>query len=271
MARRPHNTNPLNDDRLDDLVRAAAAAGPVESGRESDRGGGLPLVTRVLLASGVLAAAAVGVAFVVTGVPATTPATPGPQVADATPADPVGEETDAPIPEPTAQVAAVESDPSAVRRSVVLARFTPEESAGMAALFETPAPAPAPAAEPTPNVDGAPAIVAASPEPAAASDEQLMALGRLLRSAEAARDTLALMSPGEQLEACRLWAAEPSLRPFAFERLSDLSMNPAVADDVRRAATAMASDPALSPWLQSYGLAMGDAVPTSATPRSDTN
>jgi len=251
---------PLSDDRLDELVRAATLAGPTEPDRDRNE---LPPLTLALLASGLLGVAAVALAAAVWIGPAAGPTAP---VAERDPAE------GAPAESATAEIASVEArnerpvETGSGGRSLVVARFSPEESARLAWLFDGQPTAEAPAAE-----DSAAAarvvstVAAASPPPPAVDADRIMALGRALRSADAARDALALMPAAEQLAACRLWAAEPSLRPIAFERLSVLSMHPTVADDVRRAARSMASDPSLTPWLRSYGLAMGPVSP-SATP-----
>ncbi len=68
-----------------------------------------------------------------------------------------------------------------------------------------------------------------------------------------ANDTLDLMHPDQQIEACRVWAQDPSLRPVAFERLQQLASDPALAEQVSQTAQALARDAALRPWLMSYG------------------
>ncbi|MBX3315422.1 MAG: hypothetical protein KF902_01010 [Phycisphaeraceae bacterium] len=79
-------------------------------------------------------------------------------------------------------------------------------------------------------------------------------LGRTLRSAELARQTLDAMSASEQLEACRVWAREPSLRPVAFERLARLQNDPALAGECARIASEMSDDSSLLAWARSHGL-----------------
>lgn len=81
-----------------------------------------------------------------------------------------------------------------------------------------------------------------------------IALGRTLRSAELARQTLDAMPASEQLEACRVWAREPSLRPVAFERLARLQNDPALAGECARIASEMSDDSSLLAWARSHGL-----------------
>ncbi len=249
MTHRPDQRPPLSDDHLDALIRRAALAGPVE--QSNTPADGLPLLTRLLLTAGVLgvAGAAIGLAVILTQPGQKTPA---PQIADATPPTP------ATAPEPA------NTEPPKPTRSFVVARFTPEESKALAAaLFpdNEPAPDTVAAAEPVPLPD-------TTPDPA--RRDHLLALGRALRSAMNANDTLDLMSPAEQVEACRVWAADPSLRPVAFERLQQLASNPALADQVRHTAEALARDTAMRPWLMSYGFQDTARASAGTAPRRTT-
>lgn len=90
--------------------------------------------------------------------------------------------------------------------------------------------------------------------PSATRDREILAIGRAIRSAEIARATLDAM-PGEaQLEACRIWARDPSLRPVAFERLARLQDDPAYAAECARIAHAMSEDKHLLAWALSHKL-----------------
>lgn len=99
---------------------------------------------------------------------------------------------------------------------------------------------------------------ASTPEARAESnrnrERRLHALGRTLRSADLARQTLDAMPASEQLEACRVWARDPSLRPVAFERLARLQDDPALAGECARIATEMSDDRFLLAWARSHGL-----------------
>jgi len=250
----------FSDDRLDEMVRAAALAGPPAG---EDASPGLPVLTRVLLGLGVVAAASVAVALTLTvflpanqSVPlqvaqADEPTLPVAEPFEATIADPGDQSDEAPaVSDGIAEAAA---DP-VIRpaASLVIARFSPEESDRLAALFF---PVDAQTEETMAQVPVEPA----DEDEGLSNRDHLLAIGRALRSADVARDALALMSPEEQLEACRLWSAEPSLRPIAFAHLSHLSMDPAVASDARRVAEALAIDASNRPWLASYGLTVFDA------------
>lgn len=247
--RRPqHSGDHLTDDRLDALVRRAALAGPLEAlGTPT---GGLPILTRLLLALGLLgvAGAAIGFAVVLTrpAQPTHTP-TPTPAIADAAPAPAPPEADSDTDTEPAPEAGA---EPARPARSFVVARFTPEQSQALAAaLF--------PESEPEHRTAPAPAPPTSAPTPAPTPDparqDHLLALGRALRSAMTANDTLDLMHPDQQVEACRVWASDPSLRPVAFERLQHLASDPALAGPVRHTAEALARDTAMRPWLMSYG------------------
>jgi hypothetical protein len=97
-----------------------------------------------------------------------------------------------------------------------------------------------------------------SDKPAPASgpsrERQILALGRAIRSAEIARATLDAMPGEEQLQACRIWARDPSLRPVAFERLARLQDDPAYAAECARIANAMSEDKHLLAWARSHNL-----------------
>ncbi len=62
------------------------------------------------------------------------------------------------------------------------------------------------------------------------------------------------MPASEQLEACRVWARDPSLRPVAFERLAKLQNDPALAGECARIASEMSDDRFLLAWARSHGL-----------------
>jgi hypothetical protein len=112
--------------------------------------------------------------------------------------------------------------------------------------------------EPDAATDG----LASSGDDSAASDapsdrereRRVLALGRTLRSADLARQTLDAMPSGDQLEACRIWARVPSLRPVAFERLARLQSDPALAGECARIASEMSEDRALLAWARSHNL-----------------
>ncbi len=97
-----------------------------------------------------------------------------------------------------------------------------------------------------------------SDKPAPASspsrEREILALGRAIRSAEIARATLDAMPGEEQLQACRIWARDPSLRPVAFERLARLQDDPAYAAECARIANAMSEDKHLLAWARSHNL-----------------
>lgn len=97
-----------------------------------------------------------------------------------------------------------------------------------------------------------------TPEPRAESprvrEHRFLALGRTLRSADVAKQTLDAMPASEQLEACRVWARDPSLRPVAFERLAKLQNDPALAGECARIASEMSDDRFLLAWARSHGL-----------------
>ncbi|MEM7754031.1 MAG: hypothetical protein AAF297_00165 [Planctomycetota bacterium] len=271
MDRRTEQRSELTDARLDELVRTAALSGPTE---RDHRGSGLPVLTRVLITSGLVSVAGLALAVVVAGVgggqtgsqtgPHMLPGPGAERVADAGDAPRITEET-----LPKGDLDRGDARGETARPSFVIARFSAEDSAGLEGLWfapegsDTTVPvrsesaadesfASVPASEQT-----ASAAPAATTTPAATASRraEMLALGRLLRSADIARDTLAIMSPAEQLEACLLWTSEISLRPVAFERLAHLSMDPAVAGDVRRASLELMNDPAMRPWLASHGLA----------------
>ena len=92
--------------------------------------------------------------------------------------------------------------------------------------------------------------------PEAERVRRYIALGRTLRSAELARQTLDAMAASEQLEACRVWARDPSLRPVAFERLARLQNDPVLAGECARIASEMSVDSVLLAWARSHGLRM---------------
>ena len=85
-------------------------------------------------------------------------------------------------------------------------------------------------------------------------ERRYVALGRTLRSADVARGVLDAMEGAEQLEVCRVWARDPSLRPVAFERLARLQNDPSLAGECARIATEMSEDRGLLAWARSHGL-----------------
>lgn len=89
-----------------------------------------------------------------------------------------------------------------------------------------------------------------------AREREILALGRAIRSADLARQTLDTMSGEDQLNACRIWARDPSLRPVAFERLAKLQDDPALAGACARIASEMSDDRSLLAWARSHGLRM---------------
>lgn len=94
-----------------------------------------------------------------------------------------------------------------------------------------------------------------------------MELGRSLRSAMSARLVLDAMSDHEQLEACRLWASDPSLRPIVFERLARLQDRPGLAEPCAAIASAMHDDRELVAWIRSHNVrtvAARDAASTAS-------
>lgn len=99
---------------------------------------------------------------------------------------------------------------------------------------------------------------ASTPEPRAESarerERRYLAIGRTLRSADVAKQTLDAMPESEQLEACRVWARDPALRPVTFERLARLQDDPALAGECARIASEMSDDSHLLAWARSHGL-----------------
>lgn len=95
---------------------------------------------------------------------------------------------------------------------------------------------------------------ASTPTPSPSREREILALGRAIRSAERARATLDAMPGEDQLEACRIWARDPSLRPVAFERLARLQNDPAYAAECARIANAMSEDKHLLAWARSHNL-----------------
>ncbi len=93
-----------------------------------------------------------------------------------------------------------------------------------------------------------------TPTPSPSRERAILALGRAIRSAERARATLDAMPGEDQLEACRIWARDPSLRPVAFERLARLQDDPAYAAECARIAHAMSEDKHLLAWARSHNL-----------------
>jgi hypothetical protein len=82
-----------------------------------------------------------------------------------------------------------------------------------------------------------------------------LALGERIRSAASAEATLDTLPAAEQLEACRVWASEPHLRPVAFDRLRRLSVDASLADEVSTVLSELERTPGLDSWLRSYNLA----------------
>lgn len=96
-------------------------------------------------------------------------------------------------------------------------------------------------------------------EVATAASVDLRRLGEALRSATEARETLARLPLEQQLDACEQWAADPRLRPAAFEHLRALrASGTAGASEV---ADSLARRPELRGWLASYGLASPAPAP----------
>ncbi|MBL0920643.1 MAG: hypothetical protein IBJ10_00785 [Phycisphaerales bacterium] len=93
----------------------------------------------------------------------------------------------------------------------------------------------------------------------AESDGLWAAFGRRLTSGRAAQEALLALPPERQIDACRAWAAHPSLRPATFEWLARLGASG--DESVRRAVAAlrleMHARPELRPWLLSYAGASG--------------
>lgn len=87
------------------------------------------------------------------------------------------------------------------------------------------------------------------------SNKELMDLGRTLRSAMHAESLLDLLPPEEQIHACRVWAAEPHLRPVVMARLRHLSERGELETAIRNTVSDLSQDPDLWTWLRSYGLA----------------
>lgn len=85
----------------------------------------------------------------------------------------------------------------------------------------------------------------------AARERTALELGRAIRSARAAEAALDALSPDEQLGVIRLWARDPSLRPFAFDRLERLAGESAVRVEALDLARSLAGEPELSPWVHS--------------------
>jgi len=86
----------------------------------------------------------------------------------------------------------------------------------------------------------------------APGDAGLERIGALLLSADTAREALLMLPPERRLDAVRVWARRPALRPVVFSSLQEMLANPAtrsLAQDLRRE---LSEDPELRPWLASY-------------------
>jgi len=86
----------------------------------------------------------------------------------------------------------------------------------------------------------------------APGDAGLERIGALLLSADTAREALLMLPPERRLDAVRVWARRPALRPVVFSSLQHMLANPdtrPLAQDLRRE---LADDPELRPWLASY-------------------
>ncbi len=96
--------------------------------------------------------------------------------------------------------------------------------------------------------------LAALPSDASAPerDAQFRRLGEIIRSAARAEELLDALPAHEQLAACRVWADDPRLRPFAFARLDRLRSRDELSDQYRAVLTGFSSRPELSPWVRSY-------------------
>lgn len=86
----------------------------------------------------------------------------------------------------------------------------------------------------------------------ASRDAELRRLGEIIRSAARAEELLDSLPAAEQLEACRVWADDPRLRPAAFARLDRLRLRDDLADAYRAVVTGLSARPGLSAWVRSY-------------------
>lgn len=223
----------MNDerlDRLDELIREAALAGPTEPGERSRRA--LPLLVGGAALAGVLLAAAVGGFVLRSGAPAPradeiTAAPGSPKTPEASTPETLTPATSAPKPEREPLFTLVLEIP--------LVR--PEAGAAFRA-----------------ESIGQVARAADADRPGTRREAELLEFGRTLRSAMEIRETLDAMTPAEQLRACRVWAEHPTLRPVTFERLLALREDPAVRDEVLALVDEMRDVDELRPWLRSYRL-----------------
>lgn len=129
-------------------------------------------------------------------------------------------------------------------------------------VFEMPMPAGYKAAIEAAASDPRPEPTPTRAQPDRSREKELLALGRAIRSADLARATLDTMTGEDQLEACRIWARDPSLRPVAFERLARLQNDPAHAAECARIASAMSEDRNLLAWARSHRLRTDAQAPT---------
>ncbi len=99
---------------------------------------------------------------------------------------------------------------------------------------------------------------------AASAAAMWRAVGERLRTGQAAEDVLASVDPETQIEACRAWAAHPTLRPVTFEWLARLgaSTDPDIRAAVASLRAEFASRPELQSWLRSYAAARPGAPNT---------
>ncbi|TVQ33101.1 MAG: hypothetical protein EA376_03335 [Phycisphaeraceae bacterium] len=77
-------------------------------------------------------------------------------------------------------------------------------------------------------------------------------IGALFLSADTAREALDMLPPQRRLDAIRIWAARPALRPVVFPAFADMLADPATADAARALRRELADIPELRPWLASY-------------------
>ncbi len=108
------------------------------------------------------------------------------------------------------------------------------------------------------DLDGALAMLRARPGGAEGS-ELWLAFGQRLSSGQAAQEVLLSLPAGRQVEVCRAWALQPSLRPVTFEWLARLgeSEDASVRAAVRSLRAELAEHPELRSWLRSYASAPG--------------
>ncbi len=133
----------------------------------------------------------------------------------------------------------------------------PDHAPGVRVVLSIPMPSPAP--RPGDTLDSAVSRgdVAAATAAFTAADERtrdefLRRQGEAIRSAARAEAFLDSLSAEDQLNACRVWAEDPRLRPAAFARLDRLRTHADLAQRYSAVMTHLSSRPELAAWVRSY-------------------